>query len=68
LYPNPTNGEVHIMGMEVAKVQVYNTIGQMIKTFGEGFEINLSNLTEGLYFLHITDKSGSTTLAKIIVK
>ena len=68
IYPNPTDGEVHFIGLEVAQVQVYNTLGQLVKTLGEGCDINLSSLTEGLYFLHITDKSGATALAKTIVK
>lgn len=68
LYPNPTDGEVHIMGMEVAKVQVYNAIGQMVKTFGEGNDISLSGMPKGLYFLLVTDKSGNTAMTKSIVK
>ena len=68
IYPNPTNGELHIMGIEVAKVQVYNTIGQMIKTFGEGNDISLSGMPKGLYFLLVTDKSGNTAMTKSIVK
>ena len=68
LYPNPTHGEVHIMKVDVAKVQVYNTMGQLVKTFGEGNDINLSGLPKGLYFLLVTDKSGDTVVAKITVK
>ena len=68
VYPNPTDGEVHIMGMEVAKVQVYNTIGQIVKTFGEGKDISLSGMSKGLYFLLVTDKSGNTAMTKSIVK
>ena len=68
LYPNPTHGEVHIMKVDVAKVQVYNTMGQLVKTFGEGNDINLSGLPEGLYFLLVTDKSGDTVVAKITRK
>ena len=67
VYPNPTDGEVYILGMEVAKVQVYNAIGQLVKTFGEGNDISLSNMPKGLYFLLITDKSGNTAMTKIIV-
>ena len=68
VYPNPTDGEMHIVGMEVAKVQVYNTIGQMVKTFGEGNDISLSGMPKGLYFLLVTDKSGNTAMTKSIVK
>ena len=67
-YPNPTDGEVHIVGVEVAKVQVYNTIGQIVKTFGEGNDISLSSMPKGLYFLLVTDKSGNTAMIKSIVK
>jgi hypothetical protein len=68
VYPNPTDGKVHIMGMEVAKVQVYNAIGQLVKTFGEGNNISLSGMPKGLYFLLVTDKSGNTAMTKSIVK
>lgn len=56
------------MKVDVAKVQVYNTMGQLVKTFGEGNDINLSGLPEGLYFLLVTDKSGDTVVAKITRK
>ena len=68
LYPNPTHGEVHIMKVDVAKVQVYNAMGLLVKTLGEGNDINLSGLPEGLYFLLVTDKSGDTVVAKITRK
>ena len=56
------------MKVDVAKVQVYNAMGLLVKTLGEGNDINLSGLPEGLYFLLVTDKSGDTVVAKITVK
>ena len=56
------------MGMEVTQVLVYNTIGQLVKTYGEGNDISLSGMPKGLYFLLVTDKSGNTAMTKSIVK
>ena len=55
VYPNPASETVHIEGVEAAEVDVYNGLGQMVKTVRGTNEIDLSGLVGGIYLLRITD-------------
>ena len=46
--PNPANDKVVIKGVEATEVQVYNTLGQLVKTVRGTNEIDLSGLVEGV--------------------
>ena len=67
LYPNPTTGEVHIAGVSIEKVQVYNTLGQLIKTFGRCSTLDLSDLQKNNYLLRLTDEQGETWMQKLVI-
>ena len=66
--PNPTNGLVHIEGALVFEVQVYNTIGQLVKTVQNANEVDLSGLAPGVYSLRIKDIQGVIINNKVVVK
>ncbi|CAM3578710.1 T9SS type A sorting domain-containing protein [Flavobacterium chungbukense] len=70
LYPNPTKGEVNINNVSLEKATVYNSLGQLVKTFvlnnGETSNtINLSGLPRGVYFVYLI--SGDAASAKKII-
>lgn len=67
VYPNPTEGIVHLGKIEAAKVQVYNAFGQLVRIVRETNELNMVDLAEGLYLLRITDKKGTTYTAHITI-
>ena len=64
--PNPTNGLVRIEGVTVAEVQVYNTMGQLVKTVRNSNEINLKGLPQGIYSLRVTNEEGNSVLRKVL--
>ena len=66
-YPNPAKEKVTIDGIEAAEVQVYNALGQVVKTVRNSNEINVSDLTEGVYLLRITDAKGVSQTERITV-
>lgn len=66
LSPNPTSGLVRIGGGKAEEIQVYNSLGQWVKTYRNCNEIDLSNLPEGVYTLRISSEEGCT--AKRVVK
>ena len=66
IYPNPANNLVHINGVEAAEVQVYNALGQVVKTVRGTNDIDVSGLAEGVYLLRMTDKEGNSYLEKIV--
>ena len=68
VFPNPANGKVSIEGVEATEVQVYNTIGQLVKTVEGSNEINVSGFPEGVYLLRVTDAAGLNYTAKMAVK
>lgn len=68
LYPNPANDFVTIEGAEAAEVQIFNTLGQSVKTFHNTNQLNTSNLPEGVYLLHITSTDGNTFTNRLIIR
>ena len=68
VYPNPARDRVVIEGIEASEVQVYNALGQMVKTVRGTNEIDLSGLVEGVYLLRITDADGKVYTNKITVQ
>jgi hypothetical protein len=67
--PNPTTDKVNITlntNLELKVVTVYNYFGQKIKTT-QSTEIDLSNLSTGVYFLEIETNKGKAS-KKIIKK
>lgn len=70
VYPNPTTGEVNINNILVEKVNVYNNVGQLVKTFSykeatNNTSLQLNNLPTGTYYLHI-DAENAHTVKQII--
>ena len=60
VYPNPASDIVHIQGVDANEIQVFNTLGQLVKTVCGTNEINVSDLPEGHYLLRITSAKPDT--------
>jgi hypothetical protein len=60
VYPNPATDLVHIQGIEAAEIQVFNTLGQLVKTVQGSNEVNVSELQAGNYLLKITSAKPET--------
>ena len=67
-YPNPAKDYVRIEGTEAAEVQVYNALGQVVKTVRDSNEISVAGLSEGVYLLRITDAEGRSHVVRVAVK
>ena len=68
IYPNPTSNLVHIEGIEVSEVQVYNALGQLVKTIQSSNEIPVADLPQGVYLLRIVDDEGKVYTNKITIQ
>ena len=69
LYPNPTNGSFTVEGGNVAKVEVYNLVGQMIYAEqGQMITINADNWNKGIYLVNITSQNGAVETKKLVVR
>ena len=62
VYPNPAQGSFKVELNNAENVNIYNTIGQLVKTYNNVTEINV-NLESGIYFVN----AGNQTL-KVVVK
>lgn len=72
LYPNPTKGELTISNVSVEKANVYNTLGQLVKSFtlesaNTTNTINLSGLPRGVYYVYLINRDAASA-KKIIVE
>ncbi len=65
VYPNPAMEIVTVDGVEAAEVQVYNALGQLVKTVRDANEISVAGLAEGVYLLRTVDADGKVYTNKI---
>ena len=69
LYPNPTTGQFTVEGANVAKVEVYNIVGQKIhEAEGHSISINAADWNKGIYLVNIIERNGAVVTKKLIVK
>ena len=68
VFPNPANGLVCIEGVVADEVQVYNALGQMVKTVRGTNEIDVADLVEGVYLVSIMDAEGKVYTNKITIR
>ena len=68
VYPNPTSGLINIEGEEVTEVQVYNSFGQLVKTFLNANIIDLGTMPKGIYMLIINDAKDARYTTKIVLE
>ena len=65
VYPNPANDMVRVEGITVSELQVYNAIGQLVKTVQGSNEIDLSDLDRGIYFISFVTENRERFVRKI---
>ena len=67
VHPNPANDKVTIDGIEISEIQVYNALGQLVKTVQGTNEISVAGLPEGMSVLRITDDKGNAFTERVSV-
>lgn len=65
VFPNPTNGIINIAAEQVNQVYVYNSVGKIVKTANTK-TIDVSDLSNGVYYLKTIDKNHKSSTVKII--
>jgi len=75
VYPNPTSGEIKIdignfYDYQQVKLQIYNLSGRIVyqSDYQNRSTVNLSNLSEGIYLLKLTDKQRLLNFTQKIIK
>jgi hypothetical protein len=68
LYPNPVTTIVNISSednLEIKRVSLYNTLGQLVKTTIESSTIDMTELSAGTYYFSIESENG-LTMQKVV--
>ncbi|MCR5645030.1 MAG: agmatine deiminase family protein [Bacteroidales bacterium] len=69
LYPNPTSGNFTVEGLNVAKVEVYNLVGQKVyEAEGKQVTIEAANWNKGIYLVNITYRNSAVETRKLVVR
>jgi hypothetical protein len=69
VFPNPSTGLFHLVGISDAAIEIFNSEGKCIhqsKPTGKTSEINLSNHPDGIYFCKLVRKNKADSYVKII--
>src|SRR5690606_33239682 len=73
LYPNPVKNEIHLSSQNdlgTLGIQIFNITGKLLNTVNVDFEkqasVDVSSLSNGIYFLKLTDKNGNIQVKKFI--
>jgi hypothetical protein len=69
VYPNPAKNMLHVEGVGLTQVEVFNIMGQSVMKINENFEtINIGHLQNGIYFIRIKTTEGEKTVKLVIEK
>ncbi len=69
VYPNPAKNILHVEGVGLSQVEVFNIMGQSVMNINENFEtIGISHLQNGIYFIRIKTTEGEKTVKLVIEK
>ena len=69
VYPNPASDYVSIDGLNLSRLELYNTVGQLVVTediTDTHHMLTLSSLPTGSYFLKIIRDNGTETVRKLM--
>ncbi len=70
VYPNPVKDVLAIEGENIEQVNVYNAMGQLVKTVTSNdnvVKVNVDDLQNGMYIVNVIDNNGTVTSSKVSV-
>ena len=69
IYPNPTTGQFTVEGANVARVEVYNLVGQKVhEAEGKSVSIDAAEWNKGIYLVNIIEENDAVVTKKLVVK
>jgi hypothetical protein len=70
VYPNPTNGNITLKGVQAGQYRVVDAVGRMMTSFTvqqqDVVNLDLSELSNGLYYIQSMNSSNSLAKFNII--
>jgi len=69
VYPNPTTGILNIQSKTtIVQIELYNLLGQLVKSNTNQNTINISSVDQGVYFIKVMDENGNIGSQKVVKK
>jgi len=69
VYPSPTSGILNIESeTTITQIEIYNQLGQLVLTNSNKNTIDISSVSQGLYFIKIVDENGNFRTKKVVKK
>jgi len=69
VYPIPTTGHLTVQSnTTIVQIEIYNQLGQLVLSFSNKNIIDISNLSEGIYFIKVKDDYGNIGSQKVVKK
>ncbi len=69
VYPTPTENILNVKSkIGIVKIEIYSNLGQLILKNTMENKIEISSLTQGLYFVKVEDANGNFSVKKIMKK
>jgi PKD repeat protein len=67
-YPNPAKGVMNVMGINTITFATMQSLdGKLVHVTFEGNQIDLSDVSAGIYFATVKDESGRVYQTKIVI-
>jgi hypothetical protein len=69
VYPNPATDRIFINGLKDAQIRIFSVDGKQLKSFNNfsGNMIDVSDIHNGIYVLHVTTSDGNVIRKKIVI-
>jgi hypothetical protein len=69
VYPNPTTGVLTVqLKTAIVQIEIYNILGQLIKSNTNQNTIDISSVDQGIYFVKMMDENGTIGTQKVVKK
>jgi len=69
VYPSPTTGMLTIESKTpITEIEIYNQLGQLVLSNSNQNEIDMSSVSQGVYFIKIIDENGNIGTQKVVKK
>lgn len=74
LFPNPSLGNITIANvLHLKTIEIYNILGSKVKNIvvsstNNSLELNLTDLSKGVYLVKLNDKNGSSRTQKLVLQ
>ncbi len=65
-YPNPATNRIYLMNQELADVEIYTAVGQLVVKLAQVSSVDVSDLQAGRYLVKITNTETSTVSSLIV--